>query len=44
MGQKLVIDKEKQAAQFFSNKNQELEDKTISVSVIYSATYCGNIN
>ena len=44
MGQKLEIDKENQAIQLFSNKNQTWEDKTKSVSAIFRATFYGNVS
>jgi superfamily I DNA and/or RNA helicase len=43
MNQKLEINNENQAIQLFSNKNHEWEDKTMSVSAIFKASYPGNI-
>jgi len=43
MGQKLEIDKENQVIQLFSTKKLDWEDKTISVSAMFEASYYGNV-
>ena len=42
MGRKLEINNEKQIIQLYNNKRQEWEDKSMSISAIFIATYYGN--
>jgi hypothetical protein len=44
MGQKIEINKANQTVLLFSSKKQEWEDKTMSISAIFRATYYGNVS
>jgi DNA polymerase III delta prime subunit len=44
MGQKIEIDKENQNVLLFSNKKQEWEDKTMSISAMFNASHYGNVS
>jgi superfamily I DNA and/or RNA helicase len=43
MGQNIKLEKENLAVQLYSNKKYEWEDKTISVSAMFTASYKGNV-
>lgn len=43
MGQKLEIDNKNQAVQLYSSKKREWEDKTLSVSAMFTASLYGNV-
>ena len=42
MGQRIQLNKENDALLLFSNAKQKWEDKTTSISAMYSAHYYGN--
>ena len=44
MGQKLEIDNGNQTVQLYSSKKREWEDKTFSISAMFTASHYGNVN